>query len=343
MANTCLRVLSFTTVSFVLVACGGGSAPPSESPKPPASATPSAAPSATAAPAASAAPATADAGAKVAEAPKPPAPTPAVKWTGFATPESVLWDEARDRYLVSNVNGRPVDIDNNGFISVLTPDGKVENLKWIEGGKNKVTLNAPKGMAIVKDVLYVADLDTLRMFDVKSGAPKGEVKLEGATFANDVAATDDGKVFVSDSGLKMEGSDFKPTGTDAVWVVEKGKAKAYAKSTDLAKPNGLLVDGKALVVVPFGSNEIYKLDDKGARSDVTKLPKGGFDGIVKLGDMLLVSSWEGQAVYKGKLGGAFEPVLQSLEAPADIGYDKKRGRVLVPRFMGNVVEAYDVK
>lgn len=334
------RVLTSFTLSLVLAACGGGSAPPPETPTPAASDAP--APSASAAPVASVTPAAADAGAPAQPA-KPPAPTPAVKWTGFSTPESVLVDEARDRYLVSNVNGRPVDADNNGFISILTPDGKVENLKWIEGGKNKVTLNAPKGMAIVKDVLYVADLDTLRMFDVKTGTPKGEVKLEGATFANDVVATDDGKIFVSDSGLKMEGSDFKPTGTDAVWVVEKGKAKAYAKSTDLAKPNGLLVDGKALVVVPFGSNEIYKLDDKGVRSEVTKLPKGGFDGVVKLGDLLLVSSWEGQAVYKGKLGGTFEPVLQSLEAPADIGYDKKRGRVLVPRFMGNTVEAYDVK
>lgn len=343
MSNLGLRIPSVVVVAFAAVtfACGD-SAPKPEAPKVEPSAVPSAAPLASSAP--SAAPAPADAGATKAEPAKPPAPTPAVKWTGFSTPESVLVDEARDRYLVSNINGRPVDADNNGFISVLGPDGKVENLKWIEGGKNKVTLNAPKGMAVVKDVLYVADLDTLRMFDVKSGAPKGEVKLEGATFANDVVASEDGsKIYVSDSGLKMEGSDFKPTGTDAVWVVEKGKAKALAKTTDLAKPNGLLVDGKGLLVAPFGSNELYKLDDKGAKGDATKLPKGSLDGIARVGDALLVSSWEGQAVYKGKPGGTFEPVLQSLEAPADIGYDKKRGRVLVPRFMGNVVEAYDVK
>jgi sugar lactone lactonase YvrE len=343
MSISFLRVLSASsaTIVFASVACGG-STPPSDMPKPDTSA--SAAPAASGAPAPTASVASAaDAGAAAAQPPKPPAEAPAVKWAGFATPECVLHDEVRDRYLVSNINGRPVDADNNGFISEISPDGKVTNLKWIEGGKNKVTLNAPKGLVIVKDVLYVADLDTLRMFDVKTGAPKGEVKLEGATFANGVAASDDGKIFVSDSGLKMEGSDFKPTGTDAVWVVEKGKAKAFAKSTDLAKPNGLLVDGKSVVVVPFGSNEAYKLDDKGKRTEVTKLPKGGLDGIVKVGDALLVSSWEGQAVYKGKLGGTFAPVLQSLEAPAAIGYDKKRGRVLVPRFMGDVVEAYDVK
>jgi sugar lactone lactonase YvrE len=345
MISTRIRVPSLLVLLTTAAACGGG-APPSAGP----SGAPSAAPGAESAPApnasaaASGAASAAPSATTPAEPPKPPAPTPAVRFTGgFATPESVLYDEARDRYLVSNINGRPVDADNNGFISQLSPDGKITNLKWIEGGKSKVTLNAPKGLAIVKDVLYVADLDTVRMFDVKSGAPKGEIKLEGATFANDVAAGDDGKVYVSDSGLKMEGADFKPTGTDAVWVLEKGKARALAKSTDLARPNGLLVDGKSLLVAPFGSNEIYRLDDKGRRSDATKLPKGGLDGIVKVGDTLLVSSWEGQGVFKGKVGGAFEPVLQSLEAPADIGYDKKRGRVLVPRFMGNVVEAYDVK
>jgi sugar lactone lactonase YvrE len=273
-----------------------------------------------------------------AEAPK----APVVRFTGFATPESVLYDEARDRYLVSNVNGKPTDTDNNGFISELSPDGKVTALKWIEAGKNKVTLHAPKGMAIVKEVLYVADIDTLRMFDVKSGAPKGEIKLPGVTFANDVAASADGKIYVSDSGLKFEAGDFKPTGTDAVWVIEGGKAKAFAKSADLARPNGLYADGKSVVVVPFGSQEIYRLDEKGQRVDITKLPKGGFDGVVKVGDSWLVSSWEGQAVYKGKLGGTFEPLFTSLKAPADIGFDTKRSRVLVPRFMEDAVEAYDV-
>ena len=318
------------------IGCGGSSEPPvtpAPSAAPPAPPPP--APPASSAPVVEKAPE---------PPPPPPAPVPAVKFTGFATPESVLYDEARDRYLVSNINGKPVDVDNNGFISELSPDGKVTNLKWIEGGQKKVTLNAPKGLAIVKDVLYVADLDTVRMFDVKTGAPKGEIKLPGATFANDVAASEDGaKIYVSDSGLKMEGGDFKPTGTDAVWVIEKGKAKTFAKGAELTRPNGMLVDGKTVIVVPFGSNEIYRLDEKGARTDATKLPKGGFDGIVKVGDSLLVSSWEGSAIFKGKLGGTFVPVFEQLKAPADIGWDKKRSRVLVPRFLEDVVEAYDVK
>src|SRR5262245_722687 len=75
----------------------------------------------------------------------PPGPKAVFHATGFQTPESVLYDDANDRYLVSNINGKPADADNNGYITVLGPDGKVVTEKWIEGGKNKVTLNAPKG------------------------------------------------------------------------------------------------------------------------------------------------------------------------------------------------------
>jgi hypothetical protein len=103
----------------------------------------------------------------------PPRPTAALTIKeGLATPESVLYDAETDTYLVSNINGAPLDKDNNGYIAEFAPDGKVVNAKLIEGGKNKVTLNAPKGSAIKDGVLYVADIDTVRMFDRKTGAPK---------------------------------------------------------------------------------------------------------------------------------------------------------------------------
>ncbi len=143
--------------------------------------------------------------------------------TDLSTPESVLYDDANDVYIVSNINGKPLDADNNGYIAKLSPDGKVATAKWIEGGKNKVTLNAPKGLAIIADTLYVADLDTVRMFDRKTGAPTGEVKVPGATFLNDLAATTDGRVLVSDSGLKASAKGFDPTGTDAVYAIDKAK------------------------------------------------------------------------------------------------------------------------
>ncbi len=313
-------------------ACGAPPPPPSPPPPAPPTATePSAQPSATpeAAPPA-----------PVAE---PTPTTPSSRWTGgFATPESVVYDPAGDRYLVSNINGRPVDVDNDGFISELSPDGTIKNLKWIEAGKGGAKLDAPKGMAISGDLLYVADLDKVRTFSLKTGAPKGEIKLEGASFANGVVAGPDGKVYVSDSGLKMKGSEFEPSGTDAVWVISKKKATVIAKSTELGKPNGLAIDEKGLLVCTFGSGEVYRLGADGARSDVQKPPKGGLDGLVFFGGDVLVSSWEGSAVYRKTPGGDFAPIVVGAKAPADFAVDTKRKLVIVPRFLDDAVEAYPI-
>src|SRR5439155_18120539 len=117
----------------------------------------------------------------------------------------------------------PGDADGNGFISVLSPDGQVTNAKWIAGGTNKVKLDAPKGMAIAQGVLYVADLTNVRKFDLKTGAPKGDIPIAGSTFLNDMTAAADGKVYVSDSGIKVTQGGMEPTGTDAVYVIDKGK------------------------------------------------------------------------------------------------------------------------
>ncbi len=273
----------------------------------------------------------------------PPPPTPVAKYTGMATPESVLYDADNDRYLVSNINGKPNDKDNNGFIAVLSPEGQVTTEKWIEGGKGKgkVKLDAPKGMAIVKGVLYVSDITVVRMFDLKTGASKGDVKIAGATFLNDVAAGVDGKVYVTDTGIKFGEKGPEPTGSDAVYVINKGKAKAIAKTPDLGRPNGILVDEKGVWVVTFGSGELYRLDDKGQKQDVVKLPKGMLDGIVAVGDSFLISSWEGSGIMRGT--STFEVALADQKSPADIGYDTKRSRVLVPHFTEDTVEAYDLK
>src|SRR5688500_12348840 len=77
---------------------------------------------------------------------------------GFATPESVLYDADADLYLVSNINGKPLDVDDNGYISKVSPDGKIADGKWIDGAKDNVKLDAPKGMAITGGVLYDSDI-----------------------------------------------------------------------------------------------------------------------------------------------------------------------------------------
>ena len=79
------------------------------------------------------------------------------------------------------------------------------------------------------------------------------------------------------------------------------------------------------------------------RKDITPLPEGMLDGIVAMEDSLLIASWKASAIYKGKLHGTFEVVVPNVKSPADIGFDKKRSRVLVPHFNEDVVEAYEIK
>lgn len=331
------NILRSTCPAVLAIACGGQTTAPPASPPAPASAAPLPAPAPSGV--ASAVPA-----ASVAPTPTPTGPKPVVRFTeGLSTPESVLYDAASDRYLVSNINGGPAAADNNGYIAELSPDGKVTQGKFITAGTKNVKLDAPKGMGISKGTLYVSDITVVRKFDVKTGAPQGEIKFPKATFLNDIAVSPDDKIYVSDSGLKPGKDGLEPDGTDAVYVIEKGKPRVLAESKDLFGPNGLAVVGQDLLVVTFGSDEVYKLGDKGAKLSVTHLPAGGLDGIVALGgDELLISSWKASAVYRGKLGGKFEVAVPELKAPADIGYDTKRKRLLVPHFTENTVEVFDL-
>lgn len=277
-------------------------------------------------------------------APEPQAPTAGagvrIENVGFATPESVLHDAAADIYLVSNINGSPLATDDNGFISRLAPDGTVLDLKWIDGESPEVELNAPKGMAIVGDTLYVADITVVRRFDRTSGAPLGAIDIPGATFVNDVAATRDGQILVSDSGMTFTERGPEDTGSAAVYLIGADGGLTTVAAADLERPNGVL-DSMAhdgIMVAPFGGGALYLLDEDGERLDVAELPTGGLDGLVETGDGdLLVSSWAGSAVYRVDPNGEVTTAADGLPAPADIGWDEGRRRVLVPQFNDNAV------
>lgn len=255
---------------------------------------------------------------------------------GFQTPESALHDAVADVYLVSNINGAPAAKDDNGFISHVGTDGTIHALKWIDGAAVDVTLHAPKGMGIKGDTLFVADIDAVRVFDRASGRPLGSRAVPGATFLNDIAVGPDGIVYVSDSGLKP---DFSPSGSDAIYRFDStGTPVRLIADTALGRPNGLAADSASLTVVTFGSGAIFPIERATGRrgADLPKGPGGQLDGVVKLADgSLLVSSWEGKAVYQVHAGGHYMVVADSIEAPADIGYDAGRNRVLIPMFTTN--------
>ena len=261
----------------------------------------------------------------------------AVRDVGFATPESVLHDPLTDTYLVSNINGSPLEADDNGFISLVTAEGQVTSLKWIDGASDSVTLHAPKGMAVVGPFLYVADLTTIRRFDRRTGAPRGEFPIPGSSFLNDVAATEDGSVYFTDSGFRAGAGGFEPSGTDAVYrLTPDGGLDTLARGDSLGRPNGIALAGDTVWVVSFGSGELYRVVG-GARADIQKLPKGTLDGLVIVVGDLFISSWEGESVFRGRPAGPFAEALKGIKAPADIGHDLWRNRILIPLFNENEV------
>jgi len=266
----------------------------------------------------------------------------------FSTPESVCYDDKADAYLVSNINGGPHDKDGNGFILRVSPEDGTRSA-WISGDQTGVTLNAPKGMALVGDVLWVADIDVLRKFDRNSGAPMGEVEVAGATFLNDVTAGPDGSVYCSDSGLDKE---WQPTGTDAIWRVDpEGKLTALAKGEELGQPNGIYAQPAGIYAVSWRDGTFYQVDYRGTRTELGKAPQIQLDGLVRVAGAVasaegggetkssapvwFATSWQGKAIYQFSMQGAATALPVRLEQAADLCYDPKRNRLVVPLFGSN--------
>ncbi|HYQ47238.1 MAG TPA: hypothetical protein VER11_34945 [Polyangiaceae bacterium] len=282
------------------------------------------------------------------EAPAPekiePAPNVAasslVTYEGFAGPERVLYDQERDRYLVSNVNGDPTSEDGNGFISVLSPAGETTALRWIESGQNGVQLDAPKGLAVRNGTLYVADITRVRTFDIDSGAPTGEIAVPGSTYLNGLSAAPDGKIYLTDSGPPRGTLDAK--GTEAIYVLEGGEAKLISDGT-LGRPTSVTWTPSGVLVAPFGANELYRIDGRGKKQQSSELPLGGLAGVVSVGSWLFVSSWQASGIYRGRLDQKFELVLSEQDSPTDIGYDLQRNRLLVPHFTTDRVDVFQLE
>jgi sugar lactone lactonase YvrE len=255
---------------------------------------------------------------------------------GFATPESVVHDEIADVYLVSNINGAPTALDDNGFISRVSPDGKIEQLKWIDGAAAEITLHAPKGMVLIGDALWVADVTAVRKFDRVSGKPLATIEIPGATFLNDVAMCGDLALLVSDTGLTPA---FGDSGTDALYRIDEAGKVTKLTDAGIKKPNGVLaITVDEIVFVTWESGELVRCirDKPGAR---TKLPKNQLDGVAMAPDgSLLVTSWADSCVYNvsGAAGrGAPSVAIPGLAEPADLTVDRKRKRVLIPLFKAN--------
>ncbi|MBM3906784.1 MAG: SMP-30/gluconolactonase/LRE family protein [Gemmatimonadetes bacterium] len=246
------------------------------------------------------------------------------------------YDEAQDLWFVSNINGNPSQKDGNGFIARLTADGAMmDSIPFIEGGRNGVILNAPKGMAIVGETLWVADIDALRGFNTKTGAPVASIEIKGSAFLNDLVAGPDGSVYITDTGVRFdEKGEMTHPGPDRIVQVIGRQYKAVVNFTGSPGPNGIAYDAEAqrFLINAFASTTFFSWKPGMATADSLGSGAGAGDGLEVLADGRAVyTSWADSSLSVFA-NGASSTLLKGLPNPADIGYDPKRQRIAVPLF-----------
>ncbi len=253
---------------------------------------------------------------------------------GFSSPESTI---INGNYLyVSNVGKelKPTVKDADGFISKLSKDGAIENLHFIDG------LDAPKGMSIVNNTLFVADIDTLRGFDLESKKEIFNLVFKDTNFLNDITVKDDNTIFVSSSDLS------------AVYEVDITN-KQYKKIVDLTTANGLFYEDGILYGAQLGSSVNSMFDAKGNFFQIdlkngnkkTQLGtfKGVLDGVYKVGDKLYVSDWvnfEKSGIIRiYDLKTKEESILnvEPFMGAADFWIDEKTNKLYLPQMLGGKV------
>jgi hypothetical protein len=253
---------------------------------------------------------------------------------GLLNSECIRYDAANDRYLISNLGTRGPE--NNGYIAIMSPDGVIANQKFIEGGKNGVTLIDPLGISIQGGIIYVADSTHMRKFDLQTGAPRGEVALPGAGRPNDIFATADGTVYISDNG-GLVGTIIKVSPSGQVSLLQP-------RDDIMEKPNGVAVMPDGTVVHGGrGVNISFRDAVTGRLIREKTLPTGQFDALVPLVDgSILAASQGGKNVYKVSASGEVTEVAKEITVPAAIGYDTKRNRLLIPQIAAASITFVDL-
>lgn len=263
--------------------------------------------------------------------------TPTKLWetTGFQTPESAIVDTASNVIYVSNIAGGPADRDGNGYISKLSPDGKVTVEKWVTG------LDSPKGLGLHGGKLFVADLDKLVEIDVATGTIVTKHEAAGAKILNDVAIDGEGNVYTSD----WPGN--------AIWRLSGGTFEKWLESDKLANPNGLLIDGDKLIVAAWGAMEAdfstktpgnllaVNLADKSISNLGNGKPVGNLDGLERFdADSFIVTDWVAGKVFQITRAGDAKELLVLGQGSADLTYNATTRTAIIPLMVDGKVVAY---
>lgn len=258
-------------------------------------------------------------------APKTAAPaawTPVWRAAGLADPESVAPSPDGKLLYVANVNGEADARDGNGFISRLSPDGRIIDRTWVTG------LDAPKGAVAAGDRLYVSDITRLVEIDRVAGKILARYEAPGAKFLNDVALSPDGTPLVSDSQ------------TARIYALEGGRMQVWAEDPLLKGANGLLPERDRLLMITMDGKLL-------AFDYATRAPKVLVEGL-GLGDGLApagggayyASEWPGR-LYRIGADGKVATLIDSRKAGIYINDIARAGdELLVPHMKPGEVVAY---
>ena len=258
---------------------------------------------------------------------------------GFRFAESVSYDAERDLYVAVNA-GMPQDVvPNDGYISLVNPDGSAHTLKWIGVNRNGLTLNHPLGSDIANGMLYVADIDTVRWFDMKTGEPRGAVPVAGALRFNDIEVANDGTIYATQTGTQ------DPTSWRVYRISPKGESSVIVTGAPLNLPNGIAFDAKGnLVVVNVGTNAVLTFSPDGKLLSTEESTDAGNDGIVVLADgTKYVSSVRQGTIARIRPGQKAERIADGIPTAASMTYDSKRNRLVIPMNDWNAITIVELK
>lgn len=244
---------------------------------------------------------------------------------GLNVPESVMYDPNAQVLYVSNISGKPTLKNKKGFISRVNLDGSIKELFWVTG------LNAPKGMGILGDTLYVTDIDRILAIDIPTGRVTKTWTVAGAKFLNDIAVDRSGRVFITDMV------------TQKIHLIQADQPASFL-TLDYNKPNGLFVAEDTLWVGTAAG--VVKIDISSKTVAMAIEHKGGIDGIKPLGDgRYIVSDWKGkvQIIQKGKAPVVLMDTSPQKINAADFEYIPGTHLVIVPTFFDNRIVAYQLQ
>jgi sugar lactone lactonase YvrE len=268
--------------------------------------------------------------------------------------ESCSYDPVRQLIVVPN-RGVPQNVQtNNGWISFINHDGSVHTARWIgvqNPGADRTTLNPalvlnePLGSDINNGQLYVADRDggtspsdpavaVVRRFNMQTGAPAGEFRVERSTGFNDIEVADDGTVYATQTGAADNPS------SQQVWKITRdGAASIFVQGAPLRQPNGIAFDPQGnIVVINIGNSEVLTFSPAGQLLKTENAVQPGNDGLVIMPDgTKYVSSVQNGGVSRIRPSRPAELIAQNIPSPASMCYDAGANQLVIPMNANNAL------